>query len=132
MDHQNSTTATIPSASGPFSFPVILPEQLADGRRREPTPEQRLMIAILEDAICCFEKYDGARSTTGRRLFHDAEWWIMADPDCRPFSFEHVCFVLGLDASAVRRTLLRRLDRKRAVLGRPALQGMPSSTPIIP
>lgn len=65
------------------------------------------MIAILEDAIDCFEKYYGARGTNGHRIFREVEEWLMTEP-CRPFSFEHICSVLKLDPCAVRRTLLRK------------------------
>ncbi len=92
---------------GALSSAIILPEQLFTTPRMQPPPEQRLLIAILEDAINCFLGHDQRRS-------REAEGWIMAERPSRPFSFEHICAVLGLDSSAVRRTLRRRLSRKRA------------------
>jgi hypothetical protein len=87
---------------------AILPQQFADGLRGAQAPEQRLLIALLEDAIRCFEKYCAATDGHSRRLFREAQEWIMLERDCRPFSFEHVCSVLGLDPYAVRRSLQRR------------------------
>ncbi len=107
-----SRAAVTTQASGSVAPAVVLPEQLFAGSRMQTPPEQRLMIAILEDAIYCFERFYGARDTSSRRQFRDAQDWLMNEPHCRPFSFEHVCFILGLDAAAVREVLLRRQARR--------------------
>jgi len=85
-------------------------------RRQVPTKngEHRLLLAVLEDAIHCYQKHLLARSRNDRQLFEDAERWIMGwdgsrlhrVPDDIPtFSFENICEVLGLDAQYLRRGL---------------------------
>jgi hypothetical protein len=45
-------------------------------------PEKRLMLAILEDAINCFQDNLLAQDVRNSRLFHEAEEWIVeADSD---------------------------------------------------
>ncbi len=68
--------------------------------------EERLMLAVLEDAIMCFQKYAWARDGKGERLFLEAEGWIL-EGDCDwPFSFENICEVLRLDPQYMRRGLV--------------------------
>jgi hypothetical protein len=83
---------------------IILPSQHF-GPRRQQAPEQRLMIAVLHDALDCLEKYRLATSRYGRRLFHEAKQWFLADEADWPYSFECICGVLDLDANAVRQRL---------------------------
>jgi hypothetical protein len=71
-------------------------------------PEKRLMLAVLEDAIECFQRYAGARDGKRERLFLEAEKWILTRDSNRPFSFENICDVLGLDPNYIRRGLLRK------------------------
>ena len=74
-------------------------------------PERELMLAVLEDAIVCFQQYAFARDGRGRRLFLDAQRWIV-EKDCNwPFSFENICFHLGMDPSYIRHGLLRWTER---------------------
>ena len=82
---------------------------LVEGPRVAPLPEQRLLIAILVDAITCFEKNYPLVRRSGNRLFREAEDWLMSDKDHGPFSFEYICAVLGLDPGAVRCRLRRRM-----------------------
>lgn len=90
--------------SGParvYQPQVILPE-VFDTLRRQPTPETRLMIAILEEAINCFQKYCLAEHDSGQRLFREADEWLMRNQIDWAFSFESICDTLGLDPSYVR------------------------------
>ena len=49
----------------------------ANFRRKLPLePERTLLLAILEDAVSCFQKYAGATGQRGRRLFQEAEEWF--------------------------------------------------------
>jgi hypothetical protein len=96
--------ATLQSAGVPSSLTqldVILPSQHF-GPQRKQAPEQRLMIAVLHDALDCLEKYRCATGREGRRFFRDAKEWFLADESEWPFSFECICGVLDLDANAVR------------------------------
>jgi hypothetical protein len=70
-------------------------------------PENALMFAILQDAVVCFQEYAGAQDKRRRRLFLDAEEWLMSDDHHYLFSFENVCASLGLNASYLRRGLMR-------------------------
>jgi hypothetical protein len=67
--------------------------------------ERRLVAAMLEDAIACFQLHRLAMRPSKRRLFEDAEAWIMSE-EMGPFSFEYVCNVLGFDADWIRRSLI--------------------------
>ncbi|HEY7322448.1 MAG TPA: hypothetical protein VIE89_33200 [Candidatus Binatia bacterium] len=88
-------------------------------RRFHLQPEQLLMLAVLEDAVVCFQ--DNLTAVTSRKqsLFRDAENWILDESKSYLFSFENICEGLALDPNYVRRGLirwkemvLRELDRK--------------------
>jgi len=89
---------------GMMQLGIVLPSQHF-GPRRKQVPEQRLMIAVLQDALACVEKHRFATSTHGGRLFHEAKQWFLANETHWPYSFECICGVLDLDANAVRRQL---------------------------
>jgi len=80
---------------------VILPSQYLTPSVAQG-PEQRLMIAVLHDAIDCVEKYRFALDFRGRRAFSEAMEWLLVEDSTWPFSFECICGVLDLDATAVR------------------------------
>ncbi len=89
---------------------VLLPAQyFTPFSERVLSPEQRLMLAILEDAVYTVLKYAGSRSRRARRLVRDAERWMARSEPWWLFSFENICAVLGLEAEAVR-DRLRRLQ----------------------
>jgi hypothetical protein len=83
---------------------IILPSQHF-GARRKQAPEQQLMIAVLQDALECVAKHRCATDPQGRRLFHDARQWFLANETDWPYSFECICGILDLDANAVRQRL---------------------------
>ena len=87
---------------------LMMPSQFFDRFRGSTLleGERRLMLAVLEDAVSCFQKYAGASRPRARRLYQEAEDWILDTDDAWPFSFEAVCVVLGYDSSYVRRRLL--------------------------
>ncbi len=83
------------------------PDILNDGAfprnaRRPVTPERRLLIAILTDAVECYQKNLGARTARRRRLCREAEHWILSDDQTWVFSFRNICDALGVDAEAMR------------------------------
>ena len=80
---------------------LLLPSQYFRAQRKQE-PEQRLMIAVLWDAIHCVEKYRDAGNSVGRRLFLEAQRWFFAGETDWPYSFESICAVLDLDSNAVR------------------------------
>ena len=87
----------------------ILPSQYFDvsgGHRL--TAEQRLMLALLADAINVYQQGVVSRATRKRLLYLDADRWIMmaAKPAPHAFSFNTVCDALGIDAGVLRRRLI--------------------------
>ena len=89
---------------GLFQPHVILPSQDFTPPKKF-TPERRLMMAVLDDAVRCVEKNRVATDARGRRLFHEAKQWLLAAEPHWPYSFERICAVLDLDANAVRQRL---------------------------
>jgi len=63
------------------------------------------MIAVLQDALDCVEKYRRAKDPCGQRLFADARRWLLAAGTDWLYSFESICGVLDLDLDAVRQRL---------------------------
>jgi hypothetical protein len=61
----------------------------------------------LEDAVDCFQNNVLAQSLKSRRLFQEAEKWIVEVDDGWLFSFENVCETLDLNPAYVRQGLLR-------------------------
>jgi len=86
----------------------ILPSQYYDvsgGHRL--TGEQRLMLALLADAINVYQQGVLSRNTRKRLLFIDAARWIAAGPTNRhAFSFDTVCDALGINPNMLRRRML--------------------------
>ena len=75
-------------------------------------PEKVLMLAILEDAIHCFQDNLLAQNVRSRRLFEEAEEWIVEADGDWVFSFENICEALGFNAAYVRKGLLRWTENK--------------------
>lgn len=102
---QNEQTI-LHSATALISNEVLLPEQFyAPLGQRVSSPEQRLMLAVLEDAVYTILKHAGSSSKRGRRLVREVQRWLGASEPSWPFSFENICAVLGLDAVALRQRL---------------------------
>lgn len=99
-----------------FEPDILLPTQyfLQLKRKRFPCGEHRLLVAIIQDAIECFQKHLHARDTKRRQLYVDAEEWINCDDDHGPFSFTNVCELLGMDPEYVREGLVTWRDRARS------------------
>ena len=70
-------------------------------------PERKLMRAVLEDAIYCFQKYLLAADRRGKRIFYHAEKWIFDENNDYFVSFANVCETLSVDANYLRKGLLR-------------------------
>jgi len=71
-------------------------------------------LAILEDAINCFQENLMAESGKGKKLFNETEEWILEEDGDWIFSFRNVCEHLGLNPAYLRQGLLRwKLERRR-------------------
>jgi hypothetical protein len=90
-----------------FQPDTLLPEQYLETFRRKLhlEPEKKLMLAILEDAIACFQKYVFARDAKGKALFREAEEWVREKGSEGIFSFDAVCESLGFNPDYLRRGL---------------------------
>ena len=73
--------------------------------------EKRLMLAVLQDAVECYQKYLLARRGKDKNLFSEAEAWILERDNRSTFSFDNVCDSLGLAPNYVRAGLLRNKNR---------------------
>jgi hypothetical protein len=92
-----------------FHADILIQSQYAATyqRRFQQEPEKVLMLALLEDAIICFQDYLGTDCKRKMALFQDAEAWILDDDTSYIFSFVNICDVLGFDASYLREGLMR-------------------------
>jgi hypothetical protein len=89
---------------------VLTPGQYYDGIRADDAsvrPIRRLMLAVLEDAMRCYQTYANSRSRAHRRLFIEAEAWLMDRRADSVFSFTTVCEALGIDPTCLREGLRR-------------------------
>jgi hypothetical protein len=98
-----------------FQPDTLLNDQFLDTYRRHLPlePEQRLVIAVLEDGIHAFQDNFGASHSKKRRIFDDAETWIFSDDNDWIFSFVSVCSLLNLEPAYLRRGLRQWQTRQR-------------------
>ena len=75
--------------------------------------EQRLMLAVLVDAINVLQSWQGGGSARKRRNFAEAAQWVNTRGTCHPFSFDSVCDALEIDSELLR-------SRLRVLTVRPA------------
>ena len=97
---------------------VILPAQYfgalgSVGR----SSEQRLMLAVLVDAINVLQGWQGVGSARKRRAFAEAAQWVNTRGTHYPFSFDSVCDALEIDPDMLR-SRLRGLTMGLAHTGR--------------
>lgn len=108
-----------------FEPDTLLSAQYLENFRRKTLlePEKRLMLAVLEDAINCFQVNVMARSGRRKKLSNESEDWIMGWDDDWIFSFVSVCELLGFNPEYVRRGLLRWKEKKLARIPTPHSRG---------
>jgi hypothetical protein len=94
---------------------IIPPSQLLAGSRLDANaqPEKRLMLAVLEDAVACFQRGVAATSPAAVRDFDEVCAWFASDDLAWPYSFVNICHVLGFDPDYLRRGLERWLASMR-------------------
>jgi len=105
---------------------TVLPSQYYANLRRKGAhePERRLVIAVLQDAVDCFQKHLHARDRKARQLFVDAQEWIASEDRSWPFSFENVCDLLQINADYLRVGLSAWKERE--------LNGIPRGAIVLP
>lgn len=90
-----------------FEPDTLLSHQyFATFRRRQLEPEKRLMLAVLEDAVACFQRFVFPENRKQRNLFNEAEDWIRNENGDQVFSFESICTALKFSPAYVRKGLL--------------------------
>jgi hypothetical protein len=68
--------------------------------------EEKLMLAVLENAVEYFQKHVLARNPSGKKLFQEAEEWFLEKDSDELFSFENICGNLELHPDYIRHGLL--------------------------
>lgn len=86
---------------------AITPQQYFEGARNnwEMRPVKRLMLAVLEDGLHCFQTYAGAKRGIKRQIFVETEAWFNDRRADGPFAFETICHTLGIDPNFMRKGL---------------------------
>jgi hypothetical protein len=114
------------SAFGPAD-PVAIEQLFNSGIRGG---EERLMLAVLQDAVECFQEHVLARYLWERKLFQEAEDWILAKNTNWLFSFENICETLQLSPDYIRRGLQvwKEAKRKSHSVARARHRNSPVST----
>ena len=85
-----------------FASNSFLPAQHSDSHSRENEPERRLMLAMLTDALRCFQAGIATRNGPRAKLFAEAERWLFTEDRNAPFAFEDACDALDIDAAYLR------------------------------
>src|SRR5579863_9929915 len=67
--------------------------------------EQRLMLAVLVDAINILQGWQRLGSARKRRAFAEAAQWVNTRGTGFPFSFDSICDALNIDPEVLRRRL---------------------------
>jgi hypothetical protein len=103
-----------------FEADIILPSQYfeAVGGQRL-SGEQRLMVAVLIDAINALHSWKGTGSVHKRRNFAEVVQWVNSHGTHHPFSFDSVCDALGIGAGKLRSRLRVLTVRPANAAGRP-------------
>jgi len=88
-----------PDVMVPAQFYAIRGQETIRGR------EYGLLLAVLEDAVLTFQKYEGAKSPRALLLRHEAASWIASTSETDLCDFVSICHVVGFDATVIRRKL---------------------------
>jgi len=92
-----------------FQPDILIDAQFQSSQRRRfhLDPERVLMLAVLQDAVVCFQEHVAAKCKRKQSLHREAEEWISNADRSYLFSFENVCEALGFDADYMREGLTR-------------------------
>ncbi len=118
--------------SSMFQPDSLLPVQYFENFRRkvQTEPEKRLLLAVLEDALACYQKHFSSRGGRGMRLFRETEEWIFREDSTRPFCFTNICEVVGFDPQYIRKGLLKWREMKIEEISRMTFDALPPRTRI--
>jgi len=101
---QNQARKAVPEVDIRPLPDVILPSQFFLGASGLSS-EQRLMLAVLLDAINIVRDYRDSTSPRKRKSFTEASAWIFDEGIDGPMSFDHVCDALGVSPASLRNWL---------------------------
>ena len=90
----------IPTALRPVQFHDIW------SRSRTISPERRLALAVVQQALNDLAGYRFARGWRRQRLYWDAYAWVADDDREWPYSFINLCEAAGLGVEAIRQRVL--------------------------
>jgi len=95
-----------------------------ENEQRELTasPRNRLMLAVLEEALVTFQRGLNSARAEQRRHFYEVDRWVASNDTDWPFSFENICGCLHIDPDYIRAGLQRL---KREALKGKALRKTP-------
>ena len=79
---------------------IVLPIQFLG--RTVATPEKRLLLAVLEEAVATRQRHALATDRRGRALLADVEAWFTSEDTTWLCGFVAICDALGLEATYVR------------------------------
>jgi hypothetical protein len=124
MNSQNSaanapvetTGSAFERVSSLFQVDTLAAQQYHDTYRRK-IPQQseiRLMLAVLEDAINCYQDNIFAVNKKRIQLFKEAEEWFMNDDASWIFSFVSICSILDLEPGYFRLGIKRWAANQKA------------------
>jgi len=88
-------------------FSPLIESSPAVAERIQKQPECRLLWAVLEEAVNTYMKNATATGRRGKRLFREAEEWLMQDDPTWLFSFVNICHILGFNPDYLRLGLRR-------------------------
>lgn len=92
---------------------VVLPSQFFDSPGAQTfSSEQRLMLAVLTDAINILGESRGGTSQFKLDSLEEASAWVFDRGIEGPMSFDHVCDALGVNAEALRRKLSQLVSQQ--------------------
>jgi hypothetical protein len=92
--------------------PIVIEQFFTNGTHGG---EERLMLAVLQDAVECFQKHALAQYAWEKKLFQEAQDWILDKNTDWSFSFENICETLKLNPDYIRRGLMVWKEAKRKI-----------------
>jgi hypothetical protein len=90
-----------------FASSSLLPVQYYDqvSRRRILGGEQKLMFAVLADALRCYVRFASSQDAQERQQLGELECWFRDNTQSGIFSFKSLCETFGIDADVLRNSL---------------------------
>ena len=89
----------------PFPDVILRSQFFETVGTRSLSSEQRLMLAVLADAINVVQELGSSNSLRKRNSFNEAWNWIFTTGVTCPLSFDNVCDALGMDTKGLRQRL---------------------------